>query len=291
MWLSLYIYFGDDLYGRDIDRLLVLAIAPLLERLQAEQLIERYFFVRYQDPECHLRLRLEVRPVMATEVENRVRSSLASFLEREAGNEASVSRIENVPYEPEWQRYGGLVGVTLAERHFHLSSTVAIEALSETLDGAASRRVGKSLLMALVLAQSFCGDFRAASSFLSWYADSYLAHMLDGDDAQQDFRRRLAANSRASEASVDRAVASLLTVGEQRSFGSPWLDRWAEGCRGLRREIRHLTSVSQLDIEIDLASLNASLLHMHHNRLGLSIPQEVHLTYLAASSLVRQEIR
>ena len=99
MWLSLYLYHGDDPYGPELDRLLVDAVAPVAAQLEAERSIARFFFVRYGDPRCHLRLRLQLESEERAEaIRARVRA-------------AAPLEVQRVDYVPEWRRYGGTHGV------------------------------------------------------------------------------------------------------------------------------------------------------------------------------------
>jgi thiopeptide-type bacteriocin biosynthesis protein len=290
MWLSFHVYFGDHLYGRDVDRLLVSAIAPLVEELSAQRRIERWFFVRYGDPESHVRLRLEVRAPDADGLGERVDSAIEAFFRREAsGGPGRPGRLERVPYAPEVERYGGRRGLRLAERHFLLSSTIALGVLGETLDRRLSARLGKALFLAVILVESVRG-VDAAASFLDWYAEAYLRHLWREQDDREAFRGRLDAKAAEDVDSVDRAVAALLSAMERgERLRSPLLDAWSSGCRRLLGGIRGAASEDGARaLQVEPLSFLASLLHMHHNRLGLSIPQEVHLAHLAARSLARR---
>ena len=55
-WLYIKLYTGE----KTADNILTKAIAPILKELQKELAIEKWFFIRYSDPDFHLRIRLLV---------------------------------------------------------------------------------------------------------------------------------------------------------------------------------------------------------------------------------------
>jgi thiopeptide-type bacteriocin biosynthesis protein len=290
MWLSFHVYHGDHLYGRVVDRLLLSAVAPLVEELSAQRRVERWFFVRYRDPESHVRLRLEVRPSDAEGLEERVGGAVEAFFRRDSsgGGPGRSGRFVPVPYVPELERYGGRRGLRLAERHFLLSSRIALGVLGETLDRQPSVRMGRALFLAVILVESVLG-IASVAPFLDWYAEAYLRRLCS-EEGQRAFLGRLAAQSASAEDAVEGAVGALLSAMERgEGLGKPILDAWSSGCRRLLGGISGSGGRS-LALGVELRSFLASLLHMHNNRLGLSIPEEVQLAHLAARALARQEV-
>ena len=55
-WLSMKIYSGP----KSLEQLLLNEIKEIVERCYSEQIIEQFFFIRYIDPDYHLRLRFKV---------------------------------------------------------------------------------------------------------------------------------------------------------------------------------------------------------------------------------------
>ncbi|MCP4655176.1 MAG: hypothetical protein GY856_07125 [bacterium] len=308
MWLSLHIYHGEDPYGDDLDRLAVFAVAPLVEQLEAEGWIERFFFVRYIDPpfdeesRCHLRLRLRLRSrARAEATSERVRAMVAELNETAIERGAAPAEVRRIDYVPEWRRYGGKHGVPVAEEHFHLSSRIALETLAATVGQDVSRRLGKAVLTAVLLVRGLDPDRHAVTGFLRWYSENYLRYVIPSQERRGAFRDRLTELA-AGQGGLDGealagALEALLTVAEAgQGFGVSLLDRWTTDCAAIIGRLRELASEGALELPAPapdagtgLESIIASYLHMHHNRLGVAIPQEVYLTHLAADALVRQE--
>lgn len=53
-WVYIKLYAGE----KTVDDILIKVIAPILKKLRNRQLIEKWFFIRYSDPDFHLRIRL-----------------------------------------------------------------------------------------------------------------------------------------------------------------------------------------------------------------------------------------
>jgi len=91
---------------------------------------DRWFFIRYGDPDWHLRLRLHgPRARLAGEVLPALHAALEPGL-----GDGRLWRIQLDTYEREVERYGGPEGILLAEEAFHADSEAALEILS-LLDG------------------------------------------------------------------------------------------------------------------------------------------------------------
>lgn len=294
MWVSLHLYCGKDLYGDSIDDLLVDGVAPLLERLRRRKRIMSSFFIRYEDPESHVRLRLAASEGVDGD-------GLKSDVEEMAEGLDFPVTVRVVPYEPETERYGGVDALPLAEEHFDLSSRTALKLLAETRGEARSRRLGKTLLTSVLLV--FCAgrDRHWTKQFLAGYAQRYRHYLDPGSAPQQDLDQRLEALGMAgvagqtdvqAAASMARALDALLMVAaSEESLSVPILEQWRrgalstlEGLQSLHRDGRLLVP-SGLRPDQALQPIVGSFLHMHHNRLGLSIPQEIYATHLAARAL------
>ncbi len=316
-WTSHYIYYGDDCYGRAIDRLLTHVVAPLVQRLFAAREIRRFFFVRYADAGGpHLRLRLDLAAdSCAGLVEERLRGAVEDFygVENATGRASALRRpeVRAVDYVPELERYGGRHAIVAAEDLFFLSSRIALEVISGSLTderrssaeappkGDGTRRLGKALLMAVILGRSFFDRRSAVAAFLERYSRFYFQLVARDIQDPETLRRHLGEESAREVPALSSAVASLLvTLDGRQGLGVPLLDRWHRGCLATRRALKRLIEGHQLELAVPeaassadrLESIIGSYLHLHHNRLGLGIPQEVHLAHLAAEALTRQGV-
>jgi hypothetical protein len=103
------------------DRLLTQCVAPLLDRLRRGGLFDKWHFVRYGDPEWHLRLRIHARNLGREAVEADVQSCFAQYLEKE-----TIWNVQADTYRQEIDRYGGAEALDLCERLFAIDSDCAL---------------------------------------------------------------------------------------------------------------------------------------------------------------------
>ncbi|WP_205127074.1 lantibiotic dehydratase [Paenibacillus ginsengarvi] len=122
-WLYAKLYTGTA----TADRVLREVIRPVTAKALQSGAADRWFFIRYGDPDFHLRLRFHGDPQrLLTEVLPALRATAAPLL-----NDGSAWRVQLDTYVPEWNRYGGPEGIRAAEELFHLDSE-AVLALVET---------------------------------------------------------------------------------------------------------------------------------------------------------------
>jgi thiopeptide-type bacteriocin biosynthesis protein len=253
-WLFAKVYAGPA----TVDLLLRQAIAPLIAQAVDSGDLESWFFIRYSDPDYHLRLRLQGRPA-------RLRSSVLPPLETLAARaieEGLAWRFQLDTYEREVERYGGEAGLLLSERLFRVDSD-SVLAVLQMVDGDGQQELRWRLALAgldLLLGDL---DFSLEERY----------DLLDG------WRQALAA-----DLSPDGALARELgeRFRRERRTLDPLLDRrWdldqplGRGCaliaaqsprrRELGQALRQLARDGGLDIP--LADLTASHLHMQINRM------------------------
>jgi thiopeptide-type bacteriocin biosynthesis protein len=125
-WLYAKIYCGES----TADRVLRDAIAPVVREALARGDITQWFFIRYHDPEAHLRVRFCGDPA-------RLVASVLPALERALAPLFAIGAARKLvidTYDREIERYGGDRGIELAERIFWRDSE-AVLGIVELLDG------------------------------------------------------------------------------------------------------------------------------------------------------------
>jgi thiopeptide-type bacteriocin biosynthesis protein len=117
-WLYLKLYGGQS----SGDRILQEAAAPLVRRFLASGAADGWFFIRYSDPDPHVRLRFHGDPKrLYGEALPELNQTLAAFLE-----EGSLWRVELGTYERETERYGGAENIARAEAWFQIDSEAVL---------------------------------------------------------------------------------------------------------------------------------------------------------------------
>jgi len=120
-WLYYKIYCG----AKTADILLVNSIMPLMEKLIKEKQIDKWFFIRYKDPENHIRLRLHFMEVnLLGHVIKELKNTLKPYIAND-----SINRLIIDTYKRELERYGGST-IDIAESLFYNDSHFIVSALT-----------------------------------------------------------------------------------------------------------------------------------------------------------------
>jgi thiopeptide-type bacteriocin biosynthesis protein len=219
---------------------------------------DQWFFLRYGDPDWHLRLRIHGAP-------NRLLHETLPLLTRVTApllDTGELWRLQLDTYEREVERYGGPTGIRLAERVFHADSD-AVLAIVRDLTGDAGAELrwrvalrGVDLLfddLGLTLEQK--RDIAAAAQH------GYGREFGVGGAFQQEVSRRYRGERAAVEALLDpdrdppAELAASLRALHQRSAALAWP----------ARELRAAAKAGRLTVS--LPELALSLAHLHVNRV------------------------
>ena len=122
-WIYLKFYAGT----KTADDILAQSIKPVLENLLEENLIDKWFFIRYLDPEKHIRLRLHL--VNQTEI-GKVILALKESIEA-FEQENIIWKTQFDTYQREIERYG-IEAIEYAEDIFFQDSLAVISMLEQS---------------------------------------------------------------------------------------------------------------------------------------------------------------
>lgn len=113
-WIYFKLYTGKSLQ----EDILVQSIASLVDELKQDNLIDSWFFIRYGDPDLHLRVRFNGNPdLLRVQVLPRVLELCQQLFLDQLCNKFVIDS-----YDREIERYGGLEAINLAEKLFHADS-------------------------------------------------------------------------------------------------------------------------------------------------------------------------
>ncbi|MFD4135644.1 lantibiotic dehydratase [Streptomyces goshikiensis] len=242
------------------DELLARRLPSLLEGLPGT--VDRWFYLRYRDPDSHLRLRFHGDPAALT---GELLPRLAAWSDRLAADGLG-GRLVLDTYEPELERYGGAAAAAAAERAFHADSVACLEqaALLERRELTLDRTV-LTTLGYVDLACRIAGPTEGVRHLIDRAAPPGAA---EPARAAKDLAREL----------VDPAGGwrHLRTLPGGPALLACW-ERRAPALAAYGTLLRELgTGPGPLD----------ALLHMHHNRLtGIDRPAEERSFALAAVAL------
>jgi thiopeptide-type bacteriocin biosynthesis protein len=225
---------------------------------------DQWFFIRYGDPDWHLRIRVHGAPDrLLAETLPLLHRATAPLLET-----GQLWRVQLDTYEREVERYGGEAGVRLAERVFHADSDAVLAVVGQlTGDAGAELRWrvtlrGIDLLfddLGLTLEQKRAIAQRARRGYGSEFG------------ADGNFSRGISRRYRQERASVEilldrhqdpppELAASLWVLHQRSTLLAP-----------VAQELRALADAGRLSV--DLSELAMSLAHMHVNRMLRSAPR------------------
>jgi thiopeptide-type bacteriocin biosynthesis protein len=112
-WLYLKIYAGY----KSMDMILSQVIHPLVRRWAAKEEISQWFFIRYQDPDSHLRLRLHVqKPAARTHIMKAINKAVDDLVKTRL-----IHRLEYSTYFRETEKYTPWA-IDLCEQFFYADS-------------------------------------------------------------------------------------------------------------------------------------------------------------------------
>lgn len=163
-WLFFKVYCGVN----TSDELLVKKILPLAHRLMKEKVIIRWFFIRYSDPDCHLRVRFLVSSTVDIGyVITTARESLSTYL-----NSNVVSKVVVDTYQREIERYGAKY-IELSEQIFH-SGSECVATILKNLKGNSELRWKAAFLIVDSLFTSLGLNVKQKKEFIERMNDSFL---------------------------------------------------------------------------------------------------------------------
>jgi thiopeptide-type bacteriocin biosynthesis protein len=126
-WLYAKLYTGNA----TADHVLREVIGPLTTEVLQSRAADQWFFIRYGDPDWHLRLRFHGNPERLHEDVMPAIETAATLLLKEG----RLARVQFDTYEREVERYGGGEGIVLAERIFQADSEAVLEIIENLEPG------------------------------------------------------------------------------------------------------------------------------------------------------------
>jgi thiopeptide-type bacteriocin biosynthesis protein len=267
-WLFLKLYCPPAFH----DQLITDELAPFAEFARSASLAGSYFFVRYRDPEPHLRIRFHGEPdVLLSGLLPKVCRWAASLVA-----DGTCSRFVLDTYEREVERYGGTSGVNLAESLFVVDSRAAVTLLRLVRD---LPTIDQAALAVLSVDALLDGLGAGPLERLDVYRVAALSRA-DGHDyrQRQEMLRRLLAHGPAAEPGGDELARVL---DERRRALEPIASQLDAGA-------------GSGELNRDKAALFTSYVHMHCNRLlGIEPRLEERVLQLArrtSESLLRAPV-
>ena len=255
-WLYVKLYGGI----KSMDKILGEVIHPFVNELIANNIIEKWFFIRYEDPDKHLRLRFHhaQNPMFWSEVLAKLNEILKPYLE-----EGLVYKIQTDTYQREIERYGQDT-MLLSESVFSYDSE-AVAGFLSLIEGDAGEKY--RWLFGLrgvdMLLNDFGYDLSQRSQFMRGIKDGFFNEFGGGDKLRHQLNDKYRAERTAIEKILDASQDT-----EEFSQAIAFLNIRSGYFREINIKLKALqNNNNQTKTHDDLMS---SYVHMFMNRLFLT---------------------
>lgn len=250
-WLYYKVYTGIKL----ADWLLAEIMLPLTERFKAAGWIDKFFFIRYADPQSHFRFRFHLTdPRFTGDVIRELHDALAPYLANK-----SVTSVVNDTYNRELERYG-YNSINAVEEYFHIDSQIILQFLSqiEGSEGEECRwRFGMKLIHNLL--NLFDLDWKQRIDFTERQT-AYFGKEFSYNSAQ---KKQLDNRYREIEGAIQELFEE--TNADEHGFFYDLCHQRSEQLQLMVYYVRSLQKQGALEVSLD--DLLSSLIHMTVNRL------------------------
>jgi hypothetical protein len=313
-WVSVHVFHHGS-----HDDLITDGIAPAVARASTVHEVRGWFFLRYWDGGPHVRVRvrtntphavrqllhedirchLAAHPSVST-MDPAVYAATAAELARRESLDSyepvprAVDSVADVPYRPEYEVFGRGESLAAVERHFMTSSRIALDVIGSGVSP--QRRRGCALSMSLITLAEIEPDLDKLGAAFAEMRTSVAGGQWAGDP-EAGYRN----NREQLESQVTRLWER---AGHETGGDDDPLSRWAQAVRLLRTELagvpahdtdtlRHTGTTAAMGwgtgfVAAELRATAAVLMrcgHLVNNRMGIPLPDEMYLTYLAARTI------
>ena len=254
-WLYAKLFAGPA----SADAVLVEVVAPLRERLRADGDLDRWFFLRFGDPDWHLRVRLHGSPERLTsEALPALQEALGPLLA-----EDRVHRVQLDTYERELEALGGPAAIDHVERLFEADSDAVVDLLA-TLPRGDDGLDARWRLALLGMHQALLDlglDLDARRSLLATLREGFAREHRVDVATKREMGRRF----RKERDAIEALLSSGAEPPDGLAAGVAAIDRRGEAWAEPIARLRALDQQGQLTVP--WTQLAERVLHLHANRL------------------------
>jgi thiopeptide-type bacteriocin biosynthesis protein len=254
-WLYAKIYTGTA----TADRILRDVVRPLVEELLGSGAADRWFFIRYGDPDWHLRLRFHGAP-------DRLREKALPALEAAVTpllQDGRIWRLQLDTYTREVERYGGPEGIVLAEQIFQADSEAVLEIIQclDPGDAGLDERWRLTLRGVDMLCQDFALDGPSKLALIRKVRKGFAREMRLDADLKAQIGEKFRKERKELEALLD-------PKNDVQSALSPGLEIFRRRSARLAPIVAEVNAAKASDgLSVSIEELVLSCIHMHMNRL------------------------
>jgi thiopeptide-type bacteriocin biosynthesis protein len=320
-WLAGYLYYAEPW-----ERFLIDAVKPFIEMVFDKKLAEQFFFIRYWEKGPHIRLRFKGdKDILEQKLKPEFESFFYEYFQKNPSMRTEPEGIEKLPeeqrwfpnnsiqfieYEPEIERYGGPIGILIAEKQFEISSHAVLSVIEESKDWIYDRALGAAIQLHLSFAFSLSMNLNEMTQFYSrvfkgWFVSAY---GFESNIPEDEIKKRQDITLKAFEENFEKQKSNLISYHKMLwnafengvEFEQEWLNKWLNGMSSIASELKIAQKNQKLvfpekyksNLEISIPEENQKLwyilesyVHMTNNRLGILNRDEAYLGYLIKKSL------
>lgn len=252
-WLYYKLYAGSA----SVDPLLTELVQPMAHQALADGLCDAWFFIRYGDPDWHLRVRFHGSPGSLAALRDRLDAELRPVMDR-----GDLRTVVIDTYQRELERYGGDAGMDLCEALFYRDSEAVadlLRAYQGDAGGDARWRFGLLGMHLLLVDLGMDLDERIAAM------DPLRAGFGAEHNVGVHFEKQLGARFRKERKALEDLLAGKLDGDEVLASGVSVLRERSARIAPIAAELRArcLSGATAMSV----ADLAGSLLHMYANRI------------------------
>jgi lantibiotic biosynthesis protein len=255
-WLYVKVYCGT----KTAEKVLAGTLKPFVEKLMKKKLIDRFFFLRYADPEHHIRIRFHC--VGKEDAWKKVMEELKTVLQPLV-EERLVHKIQTDTYQREVERYG-VNTMELSEEIFSHDSLSILQFI-DMLEGDEGEDYRWKIAIRSV--DSLLDDFGYTAETKHSLVKRLQAGFIQEFRMNTDQRKKLADKFYATRAFIGDLLAGKV-LEEQEEYGQ-LLQPFFEKAPAYREAIAQIQVLAN-EVPGKLDSLLESYIHMHLNRLFVS---------------------
>jgi thiopeptide-type bacteriocin biosynthesis protein len=253
-WLFAKLYVGTA----TADVALKEVVAPVIQTAKNGRILRSWFFIRYGDPQWHIRLRINGDPLqLSSQVLPALYEAATPLL-----NSGCMWKLQIDTYEREVERYGGEHGIALAEKLFEIDSDAVLEIVrlldARQGDDARWRLTLRGMHLLMVdMGMDLVQRLGLIRTLRHRFGEEHHINV--------EFERQLGARFRSERGSLQDLLALPAGAGHQLDAGFELLARRSDRVQSIARSLDDLARAGRL--ALSLPELTASFLHMHANRL------------------------
>lgn len=288
-WLCLYIYCCPP-----FEKLLVECIDPMIENLLVKNQAEKFFFIRYGEGGPHIRLRINFATGELLQLNRSgIIEKITKFSELTNTSQLTNSKalVLEKQYEPEYGRYGGMVGIEIAEQLFNFSSLQTLKLIKSSTNWHYNWALYSTLRVNLIMMNQLIDDYKELIDFYLLSFNTWLLHLCYNHEAKTIDKTLRAEKLEKFAHAFENAKYWLLPTVENiisRKIETSIDREWSEVSTIIRCKIQANKEemLSDTKNKRKLHSIYDSYCHMNNNRLGIKNADESLIAFLVLRTLI-----